>query len=836
MKRLIFFAVLLLGIDFLYSGNLSLLSNRPENNVFISGEPVIFTVEGEGQQFTYRIENFWKKSVQTEVFSFSEDRFLKEVRFTSPETGYFEMEVNVLSQGKVVEKKRTTFAVITPPTEEMLKPEFRPYPFGLAGGLGKKALTGPLEDFNRYLGIRWAWSNSARWGGMGMEEKGKGKWDDRWIKPMTDDDYLRINPLVAGTPRWASRNPKGGRHDEGTLYPARWDDLKDYVRFLAGYFKKRVKLPRVYQVGNEHNAIERTKGSIKDEITYNAIVCEEIKKIDPEATVLFYFIGQQKPPSQKTIETLESGVLEAFDGVHLHYYVNGSPEKLGYAEGLDACRDLLKKYGCEKDIWLSEQGWNTHPTTGIKESDQANYIVRRTVIALSKGVKAILEFYAADYPRGYYGLFRDQQQYYGLVKEPRYGPQAVLPKPSFASFAFMTRVLTGAEFVQEIDYLGPTTLGYVFKKDGRPVIILWDYEEQGKEVRMEFGTGEVTVMDLMGNKKRQKTENGYLTITIGESPVYIYGASPEIFLNVQEMIKATSSLYTAFPGDRLKISLEMSNPFDRTVKGRMVFESPEGFEVTPGQVEINLPPRRKNVYVSTSLSIPDTASCRLYPVTARFYEQRTELARDILKINVTEPIVIEKILPVLNTQGIPSMQMTIRNRRGRETSGRILVSIRGIKKESTFQLSPESLFDIQVTEQNGFSISKRSGISFVPVKKAGRKITIDGNLDDWPVVEPVVLNSPSLMRDKTGWEGADDLSGNVYLSWDRSNLYLSIRVKDSVFSQEYTGFMTWAGDSIQVAFDPEPGEETVYDQITASSNKKITGCTLALAKGRYTAR
>jgi len=48
----------------------------------------------------------------------------------------------------------------------------------------------------------------------------------------------------------------------------------------------------------------------------------------------------------------------------------------------------------------------------------------------------------------------------------------------------------------------------------------------------------------------------------------------------------------------------------------------------------------------------------------------------------------------------------------------------------------------------------------------------------------------------------NDLSGNGYLKWDDSNLYLAVNVTDDIHVQTGTGDTIWEGDSIQFAVDP----------------------------------
>ncbi len=66
---------------------------------------------------------------------------------------------------------------------------------------------------------------------------------------------------------------------------------------------------------------------------------------------------------------------------------------------------------------------------------------------------------------------------------------------------------------------------------------------------------------------------------------------------------------------------------------------------------------------------------------------------------------------------------------------------------------------------------------------------------------PVPIDSP--VFGAAGWQGPQDLSGQVWTGWDTANLYLLVQVTDDVFVQEATGILLYQGDSIEVQFDAD---------------------------------
>ncbi len=91
-----------------------------------------------------------------------------------------------------------------------------------------------------------------------------------------------------------------------------------------------------------------------------------------------------------------------------------------------------------------------------------------------------------------------------------------------------------------------------------------------------------------------------------------------------------------------------------------------------------------------------------------------------------------------------------------------------------------------------------------PTAQAARakSITIDGKLDDWTDVQPVVVNdmTPECVKYTKGkYNGADDCSAELRFAWDEKFLYIAAKVKDDKHFQKTRGASLWSGDCIQFA-------------------------------------
>lgn len=71
----------------------------------------------------------------------------------------------------------------------------------------------------------------------------------------------------------------------------------------------------------------------------------------------------------------------------------------------------------------------------------------------------------------------------------------------------------------------------------------------------------------------------------------------------------------------------------------------------------------------------------------------------------------------------------------------------------------------------------------VTAYKTENPIVIDGNLDEWKLDSPAVIeDAAQVIRDVDFWQGPTDCSCKTYVMWDEDNLYLAVDVnEDSPF-------------------------------------------------------
>ncbi len=81
---------------------------------------------------------------------------------------------------------------------------------------------------------------------------------------------------------------------------------------------------------------------------------------------------------------------------------------------------------------------------------------------------------------------------------------------------------------------------------------------------------------------------------------------------------------------------------------------------------------------------------------------------------------------------------------------------------------------------------------------------IDGDLSEWSVT-PILVTS--VVYGASAHSGSSDLSANVMLLWDQTNLYIGATVIDDVYAQNASGIYLFRGDSVEVLLDTRVGAD-----------------------------
>lgn len=255
----------------------------------------------------------------------------------------------------------------------------------------------------------------------------------------------------------------------------------------------------------------------------------------------------------------EYGGWDQFDAVALHPY--GYPyspdlpiDNIWHVESaLKRNNAALEKYGY-KETYVTETGYPSVPgdKRAVDIRTQADYNMRCYILSLAYGATNILAYCFTDYSNSGVGVDDSDVEFnFGSFYYPDYFGR-IMPKPAAVMFANMTRQLESVQSAEinnkydDGDELRVFTLDTELDGD---VLVAWSncarlpndevpitrpprenrrpWENQwhGSQ-NVTFGTDQSTVevIDIMGNAKTYKAENGRVTIALTGSPVIIKGA------------------------------------------------------------------------------------------------------------------------------------------------------------------------------------------------------------------------------------------------------------------------------------------------------------------------
>lgn len=155
-----------------------------------------------------------------------------------------------------------------------------------------------------------------------------------------------------------------------------------------------------------------------------------------------------------------------------------------------------------------------------------------------------------------------------------------------------------------------------------------------------MGSDEVEIVDIMGNRKRVKTENGFLTLALDDMPRYVLGASPELLKEAErfrlQLFPKTFQVNRSWKPliqlilpaekrhprrksvfDKLNLSAELktgvpypvyvrlTNLDSRKTKGQIRLICPDGWKCIPAEVPFEINGKTEKKIAAAFKVIPD---------------------------------------------------------------------------------------------------------------------------------------------------------------------------------------------------------------------------------------
>lgn len=301
-------------------------------------------------------------------------------------------------------------------------------------------------------------------------------------------------------------------------------------------------------------------GTMLSDTEYDEILAglyDGIKSVDKETPVLIGNIASDA--EGETIRRLYGKPVEGhFDGAILNAYMS----ILTIAQ--TSLREFEKHGDTQKTVWQEETADQRSPCIGparrFGEAEGPKNMVRTwlTMKAVcGPRLKAMTMW-------GFAGAADDC--------DIMMVTQALQPRPHFVAHAVMADALADATLTTNRS-LGNVTI-FEWKRTDGPLFTLWaSGGERG--VTFETPAGQLTVMDLMGNRTLVKATDGVVSLKITPSPVYVFGGGALTLSRRLDARLEQGSTRLGAPQVRLVLHNHGTTP----IEGRAVFSGPMEGEI-----------------------------------------------------------------------------------------------------------------------------------------------------------------------------------------------------------------------------------------------------------------
>lgn len=522
-------------------------------------------------------------------------------------------------------------------------------------------------------------------------------------------------------------------------------------------------------------------------------------------------------PTEWLTDLFDRGGLNYLDAVSVHTYSYPGPPRSETAK-IDTAESLLRSYGKAgaKPLWITEMGWPTNTgARGVSEHLQAAYLARSYALALSLGVEKYFWYdFVNDGTRP-----GNNEDNFGIVRNPQDARGRYVPKPAYSAYAAMTRQLVGATF-RSVESVGEGIDSLRFAQGGESLRVVWATTPTSVTVKTPRP---ITVVSMVGDSTTyHPSQAAEVSVQVDGDPIYI---TAPLDASVSSGGKfALAGAASQVVGDPIHLTFTVAGqpPRDRVVgtlniEGRRVpiDANPEDGESVTIPLTIPGRDRTGDQTINATLVVDDHPRARLLtditvqPRAALEVKHVWHSGGDALEITVTDnsrrPLAVDNVVWQVGSH-----------------TGSVLpgatIPANGVKTiDVPLDLDPGRYpLDVTLHLASG-SVLQQHGTVVIESLDAitalyERTTTVDGTLDALDSARAISLPADGTI-DLDGYAGADDLSARLWFTWDVDNLYLSAAVTDNVQAQKDSGGTIWRGDSIQFALAPgNPGEtNTEYE-------------------------
>lgn len=624
----------------------------------------------------------------------------------------------------------------------------------------------------------WGRENIPALARMGMRWQ-RNSWYMRALKPDKDGQF-DFDKSVA---HWVELGEKSGMPPIGPICDVRLKDhtnasIEEYVDTHVQIIKQaRERFGeqiQIVEIGNEPENWPRAP--IADEwITMaraQSLITKRVHEQVPGVRVMS--TGTTHVNLGFLSQLAAVGGQDAADIIAVHGYRSPSPPEFGHRQEVAAIKSLFP----DRDIWVNEQAYFClspgdsfnydrpvfHPNQ-ISELQHAIYVVRLFMCQLEAGYKGL----------AYYAWKSD----HGLTESPTH------IRPIAPALAAFTWLLPHPVFKQRLTPSNNELWAVQFESDGQTITGIWSLRS---DFRVTINASEIqNAYDMYGNVIQLKPENGVMTYSIGQAPIYILGQVKKLLS--YDAIKDTNDLI--YPS--LTKDMQANDP-----------------------VSIEF--------------LPDVRSMNQSQLIVRLSNRTSQKISGKLQVKFNDQVVRDAPSKFLR-QPIPSSWHIEPDNAGTfviEAKGTLNMSCRIVSDDASLPFDPYAsqeafaggwwitgyLFAARVTldDHRVVDAFTPQGLSMrgVPFRPA---IKIDGQLDDWQDVPlfPQVGRKARNTGHNRYWHGQADYEPTFKIAFNDQGLLFAAMITDDIQYQAYNGMDMWRCDSVELAIDADVENSSPID-------------------------
>jgi len=716
--------------------------------------------------------------------------------------GWYQAEAALTTSDGAKCLKRLAFAFIPPP-RELTETEKLLSPYGLNVHGGRENLA--IETF-RKAGV--VWFRDYAFGFETMKRaKGDGRFDGwPWYHQLLWR-YRKAGAKLLACLQGAIQPPKSkGENMPGAIGPT-LDWRREIAAIVAAFPQvTHWELDNEYDFPQGNREVEERIGWANYRAYHKAFA--EIVEAIGGGNLVSVEQGQAGIFPERIRLCVESGDYERIKVVNVHHYcgsdapelniVNFNPAE-GASQKTGLFSDLLREAKRaatsdrkQRQLWLTEFGWDTLAGYVVSPFEQAVYLQRGWLLALAAGVDKAFWFYDFDSP--------EPKQFFdgcGLLTADGQ------PKLAFCSLAALTHLLPVPRYIGDCN-AGTGTCGFVFETDGKLVAVLWSVESDlGPVVNFELGQ----LYDFLANSIEGRSHR------LTRAPVFAIGIScNDRWFKQTAYSLDTPNLTLAAAGDTFPVRVQIRNNRDSDLDATVKILVPPNWRVDRSEAAVKVPLNSQaSVEFNVSASPDEPEGFREVTIVAEESGQRVKEMR--VRVLVLKPVSLET-LTVEDEKGQTKLRVQIGNNSRQTISGILRFRLPKSWKVEPERLTVEGLkpsekrtVEVNLTWTTEWQPGESAQAIFGTLERVvaskfivppslrirrAPKVEFDGRLDEWGEEWAV----PFWMLRSTFGEP----NVRLFLAWSPDGLYIAAEVRNSVVKvADPRSF--WTGDCIELFVD-----------------------------------